>query len=111
MLIVKKISVKLQQTHFKVYFCRINKSVCNTKFSFSFRQSGNHGLPDKFNTTMFTDLVNCSAYVKTRAQLFNRRKTNPSQQMYGHNNTINLQVMIAICINEMMYKYACTARV
>ena len=57
-------------------------------------------------------LVNYSAYVKCRAQLFNRRKTKKKtyQQMHGKKGTVNLQVMAAICMNEMTYKFACTAR-
>ena len=48
-------------------------------------------------------LVNYSAYVKCRAQLFNRRKTKTkhNKQMHGNKDTVNLQVMAAICMNEM----------
>ena len=31
--------------------------------------------------------------------------------MHGNKGTVNLQVMAAICMNEMTYKFACTARV
>ena len=93
-------------------FCRINKSACiSFHFSFQIKMQIMDFLKSA-TPPRLRHVVNYSAYVKCRAQLLiGAKQTKTYQQMHGNKDTINLQVMAAICMNEMTYNFACTARV